>query len=175
MWEALLSVVQAFFGRVQGRDDLLEQPLRRRIYGIIQRHPGIHASELCRESGEAWGTVQYHLQLLRKGDLVQSLEAGRERRFFPPDIDPEEAHVVSVLNQGRRHEIFDCIRENPGIRQVDVCNAVAVSRKTFRSSIRALVDEGLIQERKGLQTNRYFAIAEPPALPVPEPPGPEVA
>jgi len=31
-----------------------------------------------------------------------------------------------------------------------------VSRKTFRSSIRPLVEEGLVVERKGLQTNRYF-------------------
>ncbi len=155
MFEALLTL----FARVNDAnpDALLAQPVRRRILDLIQLRPGIHASELCRESGEAWGTVQYHLALLDKGDLVTAVSAGRERRFFEGGIDPERAQIMGVLNQGRRQEIARFIQENPGSRQVDVCNAVSVSRKTFRASIAPLVDAGLVAEQKGLQTNRYFA------------------
>lgn len=172
MLDSLFALfAQSLFGKVDGPEDgLLEQPLRRRIYHLIQHRPGIHASELCRESGEAWGTVQYHLTLLRKGSLVTSLEAGRERRFFAPDVEPQKARLLAVLNQGRRHEIVQFIRSNPGIRQVDVCEAVDVSRKTFRASIRPLVERGLVVERKGLQNNRYYihealeqALADVPA------------
>ncbi len=139
---------------------LLEQPVRRRLWDIILRKPGIHASELCRESGEAWGTVQYHLGLLRKNEMVQSMEAGRERRFFPQGVDEHKARMLTILNQGRREEIARFILEKPGTRQVDVCNSLGVSRKTFRSSIQPLVDAGLMTERKGLQTNRYFPAEE---------------
>ncbi|HUR63081.1 MAG TPA: hypothetical protein VM241_01225, partial [Candidatus Thermoplasmatota archaeon] len=38
----------------------------------------------------------------------------------------------------------------------DICDALDVSRKTFRNSIEPMVQEGLVQERKGLQSNRYF-------------------
>lgn len=137
-------------------DSLLEQPVRKRLWGLIRRQPGIHASALCRESGEAWGTVQYHLSLLRKGDVITSLEAGRERRFFPNDVDERRAKMLSVLHQGRREEIARFIRAHPGMRQVDVCEGVNVSRKTFRASIQPLVDAGLVRERKGLQMNQYF-------------------
>ncbi len=155
MLEALLT----FFARIDDADPrrLLAQPVRRRILDMIHRRPGIHASALCRESGEAWGTVQYHLALLDKGELVTSVSSGRERRFFAGGIDPEKARILGVLNQGRRQEIARFIRDHPGSRQVDVCNAVSVSRKTFRASIAPLVSEGLVAERKGLQTNRYFA------------------
>ena len=136
---------------------LLEQPVRRRLWDLIRRRPGIHASEICRESGEAWGTVQYHLSLLRDNQLVTSVEAGRERLFFPGEVDPLRVRMVSLLHQGRREEIARFIVENPGLRQVDVCDAVSVSRKTFRSSIDPLLEAGLVVERKGLQTNRYFA------------------
>lgn len=158
MLEALLM----FFARVDDADPqaLLAQPVRKRILDLIRRRPGIHASALCRESGEAWGTVQYHLALLDKGDLVTAVSAGRERRFFAGGVDPEKARMVGVLNQGRRQEIARFIQENPGSRQVDVCTAVSVSRKTFRASIAPLVDAGLVSERKGLQTNRYFADEE---------------
>ena len=135
---------------------LLEQPLRRLLLDLIASRPGIHASELCRSAGEPWGTVQYHLSLLYKGEMVTSLESGRERHFFPSEIDPSRARLLSILNQGRRPEIAAFIRENPGVRQIDICDAVEVSRKTFRSSIVPLLQEGLVMERRTLQDNRYF-------------------
>ncbi|MGB1586687.1 MAG: winged helix-turn-helix transcriptional regulator [Thermoplasmatota archaeon] len=150
----LLAVAQAM------DPELLEQPVRRRLWDIIRNRPGIHASQLCRESGEAWGTVQYHLGLLRKVEMVTSVESGRERRFFPPGMDPERARLMSLLEQGRREEIARFILDNPGQRQVDVCTSVSVSRKTFRASVQPLVEAGLIEERKGVQTNRYYPVDE---------------
>lgn len=135
---------------------LLEQPLRRRLLDLIAQQPGIHASQLCRTSGEPWGTVQYHLSLLHKGEMVTSVEAGRERRFFPSEVDPHRAHLLALLHQGRRSEIASFIRDHPGSRQVDICEALGVSRKTFRSSVEPMVEEGLVHERRSLQDNRYF-------------------
>lgn len=133
-----------------------DQPVRKRLLGLIKAKPGIHASELAREVEEAWGTVQYHLSLLRKAEMVQSLPAGREKRLFPNDVDPVKVRLLSLLHQGRRHEIADFIQTHPGLRQVDICDALTVSRKTFRSSVRPLVKEGLVEERRGLHDNRYF-------------------
>lgn len=137
---------------------LLDQPMRRRLVDLIANRPGIHASELCREAGEPWGTVQYHLSLLHKGELVRAVEAGRERRFFPTGIEPGRARLLALMNQGRRPEVAQYIREHPGVRQVDVCDALDVSRKTFRNSVQPLVAENLIQEKRGLQNNRYFPL-----------------
>lgn len=134
-----------------------EQPVRRRLLGLIRMQPGIHASELARGMDESWGTVQYHLNLLRKADLVQSVEAGRERRFFPEGVDESKMRMMTVLTQGRRNEIAQFIHNHPGARQVDICNALDVSRKTFRNSIKAMVEEGLVHEQKGLHNNRYFS------------------
>ncbi|MEK6985152.1 MAG: winged helix-turn-helix transcriptional regulator [Candidatus Thermoplasmatota archaeon] len=138
------------------RPGLAEQPMRARLLSLITENPGIHASRLARESGGPWGTVQYHLSLLGKGDLVQSVDTGRERRFFPASTEPRWARLLALLNQGRRPELARYIQANPGLRQVDICDALGVSRKTFRASIGPLVEEGLVHERKGLQTNRYF-------------------
>src|SRR5688572_33379589 len=75
------------------RQRFTEQPMRRRLLDLIETHPGIHASELCREAGEPWGTVQYHLSLLHKGEMVHAVDAGRERRFFPSETRSEERRV----------------------------------------------------------------------------------
>lgn len=147
---AVLGILPRDSGRLR------DQPVRKRLLGLIQAKPGIHASELAREVDEAWGTVQYHLSLLRKAEMVQSMAAGREKRLFPHDVDAVKVRLLSLLHQGRRHEIADFILTNPGMRQVDICDALHVSRKTFRSSIRPLVKEGLVDEKRGLHDNRYF-------------------
>lgn len=135
---------------------LREQPVRRRLLDLIAGRPGIHGSELSREAGEAWGTVQYHLSLLHRGELVHMLETGRERRYFLPGLDPSRARLLALMNQGRRPEVAEYIRDHPGARQIDVCDALAVSRKTFRNSILPLVAEKLVNQRRGLQDTRYF-------------------
>lgn len=164
----------ALAGALTGdRDRLLRQPVRERLMRLIGRQPGIHASEICRETGEAWGTVQYHLGLLQDNALVSSLEAGRERRFFPQEMDPRRARLLGALHQGRREQIARYIQEHPGQRQVDVCKALSLSRKTFRASVSALIDAGLVQEQRGLQTNRYFpesGLADVLEGPMPRPP-----
>ena len=148
--------------------DLLAQPTRRRLVDLIAGRPGIHASELCREAGAPWGTVQYHLSLLHKGQLVRTVDAGRERRFFPSEMDPTRARLLAMVSHGRGPEIARFIRDNPGSRQVDVCDALAVSRKTFRNCVHPLVAERLVHERRGLQDNRYFALDGLAALLEPE-------
>jgi predicted transcriptional regulator len=150
----IAATIIAFF---QVLGPLEDQPVRRRLLGLIRKQPGIHASELARGMEESWGTVQYHLNLLRKADLVQSVEAGRERRFFPEGVAESKMRLMTVLTQGRRGEIAQFIHSNPGARQVDICNALEVSRKTFRSSIQPMVEEGLVHEQKGLHNNRYFS------------------
>jgi predicted transcriptional regulator len=135
---------------------LADQPVRRRLLALIETSPGIHASQLCREAGEPWGTVQYHLALLHKGELVRAVAAGRERRFFPPGMEDGRMHLLALLNQGRRHEVASFIRDHPGTRQVDVCDALDLARKTFRRAISPLVGEGLVHEKRGLHSNRYF-------------------
>lgn len=136
--------------------DLLQQPLRRRLLDLIASRPGIHGSELSREAGQPWGTVHYHLALLSKGQLVDMLETGRERRYFLPGLEPGRARLLALMNQGRRPEVAQYIRANPGTRQIDVCDALDVSRKTFRNAIQPLVAENLVHQRRGLQDTRYF-------------------
>jgi predicted transcriptional regulator len=155
-----LSVILLAMTGERVGEDLLRQPMRKQLVNLIKTHPGIHTSELAREVDQPWGTVHYHLRLLRQADLVSTVDAGRERRFFPLGMDDTKARLLSLLHQGRRPDIARYIREHPGSRQVDICDALEVSRKTFRSSVGPLVDEGLVREQRGLNSHRYFPAAD---------------
>lgn len=143
---------------------LQSQHLRARLLRMIDDHPGLHASGLCRATGEPWGTVQYHLSLLEKANLVSAVEEGRERHFFPPTVDPTRARLLALLEHGRCGDLVSYIRTHPGQRQVDICDATQLSRKTFRSHVQRLMDEGLVEARTGLQSSRYYPAAGMDAL-----------
>lgn len=154
MLDILAHLASTLFGRVE--DPLTQQPVRARLLRLIEDRPGLHASSLCRESGQPWGTVQYHLSLLEKADLVSTVETGRERHFFPPGTDARRARLLAVLGHGRRADVATFVREHPGCRQVDICEGTQLSRKTFRQNMPELLAEGLVQERLGAQSNRYY-------------------
>ncbi len=155
-WIAAIGLLSTSGNDRDRADDLLRQPVRRRLLDIIADQPGIHASELCRQADESWGSVQYHLSLLRRASLIKSVTSGRERRFFTSSLDSGLARRLALVRQGRRYEIADFIQQNPGCRQVDVCDALGVSRKTFRAAIDSLAEEKLVIERKGQRNNLYY-------------------
>ncbi len=155
-WITLIGLAVAPGQERNRADELLRQPVRRRLLDIISDQPGIHASELCRQADESWGSVQYHLSLLRRASLIKSVTSGRERRFFSSTLDNGLARRLALVRQGRRYEIADFIQQNPGCRQVDVCEALGVSRKTFRAAIDSLANEELVVERKGQRNNLYY-------------------
>ncbi len=155
-WIVAVSLLSNSGSERDRTQELLRQPVRRRLLDIISDQPGIHASELCRQADESWGSVQYHLSLLRRASLIKSVTSGRERRFFSSSLDSGLARRLALVRQGRRYEIADFIQQNPGCRQVDVCEALNVSRKTFRAAIDSLADEKLVVERKGQRNNLYY-------------------
>ena len=132
MFDLMLQLAANLFGRVDAPRGLASQPLRARLLQMIEDKPGLHASGLQRETGEPWGTVQYHLSLLEKAELVSAVDTGRERHFFPPGMDTRRTRLVALLGHGRRGDVARYVREHPGSRQVDVCEGVDMSRKTFR-------------------------------------------
>jgi len=60
----------------------LEQDSRSRIYKVIKENQGIHLREICRKLDKKMGVIQYHIHVLEKANLIDSLKEGRYRRFF---------------------------------------------------------------------------------------------
>ena len=73
-----------------GPEDMVEGR-RRALYSQIFDAPGISYTELRDATNIRCGVLQYHLETLERAGFVESVKAGRYRRYFPLGLDDSGA------------------------------------------------------------------------------------
>lgn len=127
---------------------------RQRILDLVTRNPGATKSQICRELNLGWGTVSHHLAVLRRQEVLTSYAVGKEVRVFAAAIGDRQARYLAVLGDGPAAGIVAELRDNPGSRLVDLCEALGVSRKVIRRHLTVLGGEGILV-RSGEARPRY--------------------
>lgn len=159
---------------------LLELPVRRKIYQVIKRHPGIKISDVCRQTHAGWGTVQYHLYVLSRANLIQHHATARDCLLFSSDFPADQRPVAEALRLGRAERVARAILQFPGFPQKVLCARVRMTRRIFRRYVKVLASAGLITEVRESKYQLYFP-APPlvellgdgaPSLGTPASPGP---
>lgn len=167
MLETLLGLLAsfAFLGGALGMarrkthapPDPLDQPRRRLILAALQRNPGANVSALCRELDAGWGTIQHHLQFLKRAGLVKSVMMGRGHQHYLPDQAGSALEKLALLKNGRMPELVEAILAEPGVLQRDLVARLAMHRKVIRRYLDLLKADGLIVETRHLRHLQYHA------------------
>lgn len=150
---------------------------RRMIMKVVEEHPGVHKSELCRQVGLGWGTVSYHLRLLERARRLQTVSGKREVRVFLGNIPQERMKALAALQGEGGQAVAGLLADRPGVRQADICRALGASRKLIRRHLEVLQKEGLITS-EGNRRARYLPTAmlndlmREEEVPAPAPPAP---
>lgn len=117
---------------------------RARIRELVDQNPGIHKSRLSRLSGLSWGSINHHLQVLRRtGGLIVQKQRHRAV-IFPGGTPPEQMRFVAMLGRPDRPDLVDYVRQNPGQGVQSMSQHYGVSRKIIRRHLAQLEDVGLI-------------------------------
>lgn len=163
---AILSVSVAAAGLGMARQSrsqerqLKEHPVRRRILGTLKVSPGASITDLRREVGIGWGTVQHHLYLLRQAGVVKGVVHGRSHRFYRTDAPEDDGPTMALLRRGRLIEVAKAIVRQPGVRQQQLTRSIEISRKVFRRYADLLADAGLVKEVREAKYRRYYPTAD---------------
>jgi DNA-binding transcriptional ArsR family regulator len=117
---------------------------REEILNLLRKEPGLTKTQLCRKLDLAWGTIYYHLRLLRDDrELVERSAWGR-RRFYTMDTPSPEALLLPLLRDVTVPQILAAVSESPGIGIGDLSEHLALSRKVVRRHLAALVRSGIL-------------------------------
>jgi len=146
------------------RDAVLELETRRRLYDVIHASPGLHFRELERRLGLAYGTLQYHLEFLKKHGLVVEEKVGDYARFFPTGFRSiRERELLSLLRQKTVRHLLLFLLEKQGVRNRDLAQRLKLSASTVSWHIGRLVASGAVeQEVKDGET--VYRVSEPEAV-----------
>jgi predicted transcriptional regulator len=115
---------------------------RERLLDLIRSQPGLHKSALCQETGLAWGTVDYHLRLLRRGNLVSQHVDGRTTRVFPADLRHRQSLLAALADEPAAR-IAAAVHQAPQ-RAGALSDRLGLSPKVVRRHLARLLREGLL-------------------------------
>lgn len=125
-------------------DDLLRQPTRRRIYEVVEHHPGASARDIQRMAGLAWGETAYHLDQLTRSGALRRERGGRRDYYFRPDMTWEDRRLVRALRSETQRRLLLALQERSGQTLAQLTEACDLSLSTTAFHLRGLVSAGLV-------------------------------
>ena len=80
--------------------NVLKLEMRRMIYNLILKHPGLHIREMQRRVNMPYTSLKYHLDYLVKRNLIVSKTYRRYQRYFTKDsMSQESKKIISILRE----------------------------------------------------------------------------
>ena len=138
--------------------------LRRRIYNLIQKSPGLHLRELSRKLEIPLTTLDYHLfYLKRRGMITARLDGKYVRYFVEGSMGIEDTRILSILRQKVCRTIIMFLLLNKQATHRDICEHIKRAPSTTTFHLKKLVELHLISANKeGREI--YYAINDVDAL-----------
>jgi DNA-binding transcriptional ArsR family regulator len=153
------GVCAAFYTRIASAH-VLESPERAQLYSLIGSQPGRHLRELQRTLGWGWGTVHYHLELLRRSGLV-TLEPNGKHLVVYQRSDAARSARARLDVRGKAAAVYDALAAG-AMTQAELQGALGLSRQLVAHHLGCLVEDHLVTVLPG-RPKRYvrMSVAKP--------------
>lgn len=137
--------VVGLFSRVRP-DQLLEHPLRARIYETVQEHPGIHYQAIVRHTGKGRGVMEHHLRKLEQGGLiVTQSNRGHKCYFAKGAMDHSIMAAVPALKTKGAVRVLRQIIRDGDTTVTALAEDLGIAKSTASHHVRRLREAGLIE------------------------------
>lgn len=127
--------------RIKGRD-VLNNRRRVEIIDILRRSAGMSADEIARMLGISRTAVIWHLSLLERSGLVNSMKVGRSTIYYCG-----REWTKAMLFGNRRRIVEHLMKNGPrGIR--DIAEELGLSTETAKRNVDLLQSLGIVESRR---------------------------
>ncbi|MEA3167049.1 MAG: hypothetical protein QOJ26_1933 [Thermoplasmata archaeon] len=158
-WRLLagLGLAVPLFSRIE-QGNLLDNPIRARVQGIIAQDPGLSLSEVTTRAGIAWGTAVHHLRRLESHGKVVSLRQLGHRRYFIANTEAaSQRTAMAVVMHPTARRIAELVSQRPGIDQAGICLALGLHNPAASKHLSQFVDQGLVLSSRSGRSKLYQA------------------
>jgi DNA-binding MarR family transcriptional regulator len=140
----ILLVLGSFSCARLKRNSILNNILRKNIYGCINNKPGIHFRAMLRELNLKQGVLSHHLNILEKEEYIKSRQDGIYRRFYPYEYKGDLKIVLTAIQE----KILNVVHTRPGISQSDISKTIGSNRMLVSYHSKILRDAGILAFEK---------------------------
>jgi len=132
-------------------------PTRRAMESLLQETPGLSLSEVCRALHVGWGTVQYHVNTLRREGILGTVQVLGKRVLYFHGEDAQASRAKAVLRHHRLRRIYDEVQRLPGLTEKQLVQRSGLARKAAHNYLELLQELALIEATNSDEGRRYQA------------------
>lgn len=143
------------------KKDILDLPIRKKLYLYIQANPGVHFREIQRDMGLPIGQLEFHLNELEKREIiVKETRMGNARFYVRDKFSREEKAVMNFLRKEIPRDIILYLLDDPGSSPNDIMEMFTFSGPNLSYHLKRMLKEEIILfEMKGRE--RRYRVKDP--------------
>ena len=127
-------------------EELLILETRRKIYDFIHKHPGIHVRELSRSLKIPKTTLCYHLNFLKKEELISEDSSKRYLRYYVSNkVGIDNKTVLNFLRYETTRNMIILFLHNIVASRSELSNSLNKHPTTIAFHLKRLQDEDIIE------------------------------
>ena len=141
------------------KDEILDQPNRKKIYSHLYKNPGINLTKLHHEIGLSIGTLIHHLNVLEKNNFIRSEKKMGLKVFYPKDSDSQRGKAgKEILLSPSQTQIYEYLKENGIASRMDMEDALKINPNTIQHHLRRLREWKLVLRIGSGKDTKYEVI-----------------
>ncbi|MDG6225126.1 MAG: hypothetical protein QCI82_06395 [Candidatus Thermoplasmatota archaeon] len=141
--------------------DLLDLPVRKRIFEHIRANPGLHFRGISRDLEVAVGQLDFHINAMIKAEMITSEHVDGHVRYYVRDsFSRDEKKALSILRREIPRGIVLYLIEHPGSNPSRILESFSFTSATLSYHLRRLEGMGILRAET-VGRERFYHVAEP--------------
>ncbi len=142
----------------------IEVENRKKIYDLIEEFPGLHMREIKRRTDMSMNLVRYHLGQLKKYEVVEEVEEGEYKRYYPKEggrrVDFEDKRYLALLREEiPLSVVVYLLSEDEPVSHGDIKEELDIAASTLSYHLKKMRKKGLLEKQ-----GREYWLSEPEVI-----------
>ncbi len=144
-------------------ESIIDQTPRDKIFSTIVQNPGLHFREIQRRTNYATGAVQYHIDYLKKKNLIHEIKEGKFTRYYSVE-EKSNSKILNLLrqNQVRLIVLFLLNQRRATIKAISI--ATKLNSPIVLFHLKKLISASVVKEEKIKELTFYSIINKEPIM-----------
>ena len=142
-------------------NDVLELEIRRKIYDLLMKNPGLHAHKIAALLSISGQLCDYHLLYLERYDIISATkEEGFRRYYVKGALGIKDRRRISILLKETPLRIVLFLLQHPHSTHSEILTAVPVVKSTLSYHLTNLLEYQIITMVTMGNEKRYVVASE---------------
>ena len=146
--------------------EVLELEIRRDIYDLVRRTPGLHMREIQRQLDLSIALTEYHLRQLEGAELILSIMEEGYKRYYPTTgadggklaLGGDERRMVGLFRQSIPLQVTLLLLNRDNATNSEIADELGISRSRLSFHLNKMMRQGILRKLARSEGRGYALI-----------------